>query len=160
MVLLLKMEIFLESFKWNVEKNAAPGGRLQCDPCQWRQIEDKSTQGGSISVCEYLFRERKKEIVKISWRSRIVKLNHMVEQIKYSVVIDIKASLRMVLVVWLAILMGTVWLLWGENPLRTKNVTKNTERFVYKITIKINCVKGMLCMFLHNKKYSKLFLRF
>ena len=106
------MEIFLESFKWNVEKNAAPGGRLQCDPCQWRQIEDKSTQGGSISVCEYLFRDMfqtvdnntyhefiqmkgamvfklrwKKEIVKISWRSRIVKLNHMVEQIKYSVVI-------------------------------------------------------------------------
>jgi hypothetical protein len=154
MVLLLKMEIFLESFKWIVEKNAAPGGRLQCDPYQWRQIEDKSTQGGSISVCEYLFRDMfqtvdnntyyefihmkgavvfklrwKKEIVKISWRLRIVKLNHMVEQIKYGVVIDIKASLRMVLVVWLAILMGTVWLLWGENPLRTKMLQKTQNNF-------------------------------
>ena len=61
------MEIFLESFKWNVEKNAAPGGRLQCDPCQWRQIEDKSTQGGSISDCEYLFRDMFQTVDNILW---------------------------------------------------------------------------------------------
>ena len=45
-----------EKSKWNVEKYAAPGGHLQCDPCQWRQRDDKSTQGG-FSFCEYPFRD-------------------------------------------------------------------------------------------------------
>ena len=130
-------------------------------PLSVQTMREKSTQGGS-SVCEYPIRKNfqtvdnnkyyefihmkgivvfklrwKKETVKISWRLGIVKLNHVVEQIKASVVIAIKASLRMVLVAWLANLMWTVWLLWGENPLRTKNVTKNTVLYLYTITIKL-----------------------
>ena len=163
--------ILKTKFKWNVEKYAAPGGVLQFDPCQWRQWEDKSTQGGS-GVCEYPFRDMFQSddnntyyelihlkgvvVFKIRWKKEIVisyKLYHLVEHIKSGVVIVIKASLWLVLAVWLTILMWTVWLLWGENHWGTKNVKNNTKWFVYTVKNKIGCFKGMLCMFLHNKNY-------
>ena len=46
--------------------------------------------------------------------------------------------------------MWTVRNIQGENPVGTKNVTNETERFANKVTLKA-AVIGVECMFLHKK---------